>query len=31
VVQAIADAGVMGGGTDGAPASRVTIEGVETQ
>jgi peptidyl-prolyl cis-trans isomerase B (cyclophilin B) len=31
VVQAIADAGVIGGGTDGAPASRVTIEGVETQ
>ncbi|CAN5191841.1 hypothetical protein BH11ACT1_BH11ACT1_17310 [soil metagenome] len=31
VVQAIADAGVTGGGTDGAPATRVTIEGVETQ
>ena len=31
VVQAIADAGVMGGAADGAPASRVTIEGVETQ
>jgi peptidyl-prolyl cis-trans isomerase B (cyclophilin B) len=31
VVQAIADAGVMGGAPDGAPASRVTIEGVETQ
>ncbi|HEX5334005.1 MAG TPA: peptidylprolyl isomerase [Cellulomonas sp.] len=31
VVQAIADAGVQGGGTQGAPATRVTIEGVETQ
>ncbi|MGV8977551.1 MAG: peptidylprolyl isomerase [Cellulomonas sp.] len=31
VVQAIADAGVKGGGTDGAPTTRVTIEGVETQ
>jgi len=31
VVQAIADAGVMGGAAVGAPASRVTIEGVETQ
>ena len=31
VVQAIADAGVTGGATDGAPATPVTIEGVETQ
>jgi peptidyl-prolyl cis-trans isomerase B (cyclophilin B) len=31
VVQAIADAGVTGGASDGAPASPVTIEGVETQ
>ncbi len=31
VLQAIADAGVSGGATDGAPASPVTIEGVETQ
>jgi peptidyl-prolyl cis-trans isomerase B (cyclophilin B) len=31
VVQAIADAGVTGGAIDGAPATRVTIEGVETQ
>jgi len=31
VVQAIADAGVTRGGTDGAPTTRVTIEGVETQ
>ena len=31
VVQAIADAGVRGGGADGAPTTRVTIEGVETQ
>lgn len=31
VVQAIADAGVMGGAANDAPASRVTIEGVETQ
>ena len=31
VVQAIADAGVMGGAANSAPASRVTIEGVETQ
>lgn len=31
VVQAVADAGVSGGATDGAPATPVTIEGVETQ
>lgn len=31
VLQAIADAGVTGGASDGAPASTVTIEGVETQ
>lgn len=31
VVQAIADAGVTGGAPSGAPASPVTIEGVETQ
>ncbi len=31
VVQAIADAGVTGGASDGAPSSVVTIEGVETQ
>jgi peptidyl-prolyl cis-trans isomerase B (cyclophilin B) len=31
VLQAIADAGVTGGASDGAPASHVTIEGVETQ
>lgn len=31
VVQAIADAGVRGGGAEGAPTTRVTIEGVETQ
>ena len=31
VVQAVADAGVSGGATDGAPATHVTIEGVETQ
>lgn len=31
VIQAIADAGVVDGATDGQPADRVTIEGVETQ
>ncbi|QAY71120.1 peptidylprolyl isomerase [Xylanimonas protaetiae] len=31
VVQAVADAGVAGGASDGAPATPVTIEGVETQ
>ena len=31
VLQAIADAGVSGGAKDGAPASPVTIKGVETQ
>jgi peptidyl-prolyl cis-trans isomerase B (cyclophilin B) len=31
VVQAIADAGVSGGASDGAPLTPVTIEGVETQ
>lgn len=31
VIQAIADAGVVDGATDGQPATRVTIEGVETQ
>ncbi|QZN84277.1 peptidylprolyl isomerase [Cellulomonas sp. C5510] len=31
VVQAVADAGVTGGASDGAPATPVTIEGVETQ
>lgn len=31
VIQAIADAGVADGATDGQPANRVTIEGVETQ
>ncbi|GIG38205.1 peptidylprolyl isomerase [Cellulomonas pakistanensis] len=31
VLQAVADAGVSGGATDGAPATPVTIEGVETQ
>ncbi len=31
VVQAVADAGVSGGATDGTPATPVTIEGVETQ
>lgn len=31
VLQAVADAGVTGGATDGAPATPVTIEGVETQ
>jgi peptidyl-prolyl cis-trans isomerase B (cyclophilin B) len=31
VVQAVADAGVSGGASDGRPATRVTIEGVETQ
>ena len=31
VLQAIADAGVQGGGSNGLPASTVTIEGVETQ
>jgi len=30
-VQAVADAGVAGGASDGAPATPVTIEGVETQ
>ncbi|PUB25425.1 peptidyl-prolyl cis-trans isomerase B (cyclophilin B) [Promicromonospora sp. AC04] len=30
-VQAVADAGVEGGASDGAPATPVTIEGVETQ
>jgi peptidyl-prolyl cis-trans isomerase B (cyclophilin B) len=31
VVQAVADAGVSGGASDGTPATPVTIEGVETQ
>jgi peptidyl-prolyl cis-trans isomerase B (cyclophilin B) len=31
VVQAVADAGVAGGASDGAPATPVTIEGVEVQ
>ncbi|WP_169165377.1 peptidylprolyl isomerase [Cellulomonas taurus] len=31
VIQAIADAGVVGGAADGQPTNRVTIEGVETQ
>lgn len=31
VVQAVADAGVTGGASDGIPATPVTIEGVETQ
>jgi peptidyl-prolyl cis-trans isomerase B (cyclophilin B) len=31
VVQAVADAGVTGGASDGTPATPVTIEGVETQ
>jgi len=31
VVQAVADAGVSGGASDGSPATPVTIEGVETQ
>jgi peptidyl-prolyl cis-trans isomerase B (cyclophilin B) len=31
VVQAVADAGVAGGASDGTPATPVTIEGVETQ
>ena len=31
VVTAVADAGVQGGGTDGPPATGVTIQGVETQ
>lgn len=31
VIQAIADAGVVDGATDGQPANRVIIEGVETQ
>jgi peptidyl-prolyl cis-trans isomerase B (cyclophilin B) len=31
VVQAVADAGVAGGASDGPPATPVTIEGVETQ
>ncbi|WP_298457832.1 peptidylprolyl isomerase [uncultured Cellulomonas sp.] len=31
VVQAVADAGVEGGGSDGRPATGVTIQGVETQ
>jgi len=31
IVQAVADAGVTGGASDGAPVTPVTIEGVETQ